>query len=140
MTGILEYWSVDTFEQPQNISFMYKTDTDLYEFAKHKTVPISIDFSPDQSLFSTMGKDRKIRIFHVNSGKLYRIYDETLDTITYMQQKGKHPLLKLDNIEFGRRLAVEREVEKSEWALYQNTVFDESGYFLFYPSLLGIKS
>lgn len=135
----MEYWSPDTYEQPTTVSFQYKTDTDLYEFAKHKTVPMSIDFSPDQRLFATISRDRKIRVFHFTTGKLYRIYDEALATVTEMQQQTKHPLLKLDNMEFGRRVAIEREIEKSEFIYSQNAAFDESGHFLLYPSLLGIK-
>ena len=32
--GIIEYWSPTTYNMPDNILFQYKTDTDLYEFAK----------------------------------------------------------------------------------------------------------
>jgi peptidylprolyl isomerase domain and WD repeat-containing protein 1 len=139
VAGMIEYWSPETYLQPTTVSFKYKTDTDLYEFAKHKTVPMSLNFSPDQRLFATIGRDRMIRIFHAVTGKLYRVYDETLTTITEMQLQTTNPLLKLDNMEFGRRVAVEREFEKSDAIYYQNAVFDESGHFLLYPSLLGIK-
>ena len=136
---MIEYWSGDTYVHPQNVSFEYKTDTDLYEFAKNGTTPISIDFSPNYQLFATIGRDRKIRIFHFTTGKLYRVYDESLATILQMQQTADQSLLKLDNMEFGRRVAIEREIEKSDLVYYQNTVFDESAHFLLYPSLHGIK-
>jgi peptidylprolyl isomerase domain and WD repeat-containing protein 1 len=32
--GIPEYWSPTTLEHPQGLSFQYKTETDLFEFAK----------------------------------------------------------------------------------------------------------
>lgn len=138
-SGLIEYWSSDTYQHPQSVSFEFKTDTDLYEFAKNGTVPISIDFSPNQDLFATMGRDRKIRIFNFSTGRLYRVYDESLSSITELQQRSDQPLLKLDNMEFGRRVAIEREIDKSDLILYQNAIFDESGFFLLYPSLHGIK-
>jgi peptidylprolyl isomerase domain and WD repeat-containing protein 1 len=47
--------------------------------------------------------------------------------------------LGLDSIDFGKRRAVERELEASGALDAQKAVFDESGHFLLYPTLLGIK-
>lgn len=49
--------------------------------------------------------------------------------------------MKLDEMEFGRRLAVERELaERSiDAAKKENAAWDESGNFILYPSLVGIK-
>ena len=49
--------------------------------------------------------------------------------------------MKLDEMEFGRRLAVERELtERSqETAMRENAAWDETGNFVLYPSLVGIK-
>lgn len=61
-------------------------------------------------------------------------------------------LYKLDSIDFGKRMAVEKELDR-RWkdcgdddsndalcrSLFPNAVFDESGTLLLYPSLLGIK-
>lgn len=63
--------------------------------------------------------DRQVRIFKFLSGKVYRKYDESLKTITEMQQAGTS-LRKLDDMEFGRRLAVDKELEKSPQAQYIN--------------------
>nr|UMA83648.1 venom-related protein peptidyl-prolyl isomerase [Conus judaeus] len=43
------------------------------------------------------------------------------------------------NMEFGRRLAVDRDLEKSTSFKYCNLVFDESGNFLLYATMLGVK-
>ena len=72
-----------------------------------------------------------------------RKYDESLDAIQEMQQAGT-AVYKVEDMEFGRRLAVERELElpgpdgyvSGRWS---NAVWDESGAFVIYPSLLGIK-
>ena len=47
--------------------------------------------------------------------------------------------VKLDDMEFGRRLAVEKDLQQSESRLRDRPVWDETGMFLLYPSLLGIK-
>jgi peptidylprolyl isomerase domain and WD repeat-containing protein 1 len=60
-----------------------------------------------------------------------------------MQQAGT-AIYRVEDMEFGRRLAVERELElpgpdghvPGRW---NNAVWDESGAFVIYPSLLGIK-
>jgi peptidylprolyl isomerase domain and WD repeat-containing protein 1 len=44
-------------------------------------------------------------------------------------------------MEFGRRVAIEKEIDRNnEVVLYSNLLFDESGSFLIYATLLGIKS
>lgn len=48
-------------------------------------------------------------------------------------------MYRLEAIDFGRRMAVEKEIEKTETAPQPNAVFDESSNFLIYSSLLGIK-
>ena len=56
-----------------------------------------------------------------------------------MQTSGATPN-KLDDMEFGRRLALEREIEKGAGqASTLNVVFDESGNFIMYSTLVGIK-
>ena len=42
-------------------------------------------------------------------------------------------------MEFGRRVALERELEKSDQTRLCNIVWDESSNFLLYGTLLGIK-
>ncbi|CAG8504844.1 42642_t:CDS:10 [Gigaspora margarita] len=139
-SGMVEYWSPDEpFELPKTVLFEYKSDTDLYEFKKSKSVPTSLTFSPDYSHFVTMSiDDRQVRVFRFSTGKLTRKYDESLTVMGEMQQAGT-TVYKLDDMEFGRRLAVERELEKTQQANTMNAVFDESGNFVIYPTLLGIK-
>jgi len=72
-----------------------------------------------------------------------RKYDESLAAIQEMQQAGT-AVCKVEDMEFGRRLAVEKELElpgpdgkvPGAWI---NAVWDESGAFVLYPTLLGIK-
>ncbi|ESK87163.1 peptidyl-prolyl cis-trans isomerase [Moniliophthora roreri MCA 2997] len=145
--GFIEYWQpTEPFQLPKNVSglWSYKSETDLYEFKKSKSTPTCITFSPDSSSFVTMSlPDRQIRIFSFLSGKLTRKYDESLTAIQEMQQAGT-AVYKVEDMEFGRRLAAERELElpgpdgkiPGRWC---NAIWDESGAFIIYGSLLGIK-
>ena len=58
--------------------------------------------------------------------------------MTEMQQAGT-ALQRLDEMEFGRRLAIEREVEIAPTCNRVNVIFDESGHFIVYGSMLGVK-
>ncbi|KAJ8972097.1 hypothetical protein NQ314_000323 [Rhamnusium bicolor] len=135
--GMLEYWT--SIKQdcifPRNVAFDTKLDTDLFEFAKNKTIPTGLAFSPDGKRFAAISTDRRIRVFNFITGKLVRVLDETLPRFTELQQKTQQ----LPNMEFGRRMAVERDLEKSESFELANIVFDSSGYFIMYATLLGIK-
>ncbi|KAI9843200.1 MAG: hypothetical protein M1837_006562 [Sclerophora amabilis] len=122
--GMVEYWRPSgDYEKPDN----------------SKTVPTSISISPNGSQFATVSfPDRKVRIFDFPTGKLYRTYDESIPTLTSMQQAGT-ALQKLEDVEFGRRLAIERELENPVIRNRINVAFDESGHFILYGSILGIK-
>ncbi|KFX87490.1 hypothetical protein V490_08218 [Pseudogymnoascus sp. VKM F-3557] len=138
-SGMLEYWRPGgTYEKPDNV-FEYKSSTDLFEFKKAKSVPASITVSPTGAQFATMSfPDRKIRVFDFPTGKLYRTYDESIQTIEEMQQAGT-ALQKLEDVEFNRRLATEREIDTPLLKNKVNVVFDESGHFILYGSILGTK-
>jgi len=137
--GMLEYWRPSsTYEKPDNV-FQYKSATNLFEFKKAKSVPTTLSLSPDGSRFAVISyPDRKIRVFDFASAKLQRTYDESLQVIEEMQQAGT-ALQKLDAVDFGRRLAQEREIESPALRDKFNVIFDESGHFLIYGSYLGIK-
>jgi hypothetical protein len=114
------------------------------ELLQSKSTPTCITLSPDSSSFVTFSlPDRQIRIFSFLTGKMTRKYDESLAAIQEMQQAGT-AVYKVEDMEFGRRLAVEKELElpgpdgkvPGAWT---NAVWDESGAFVLYPTLLGIK-
>ncbi|KAF8511591.1 peptidyl-prolyl cis-trans isomerase [Gautieria morchelliformis] len=145
-SGFVEYWQPrEPWEPPQNIPGLWglKSSTDLYEFKKTKSTPTSLTFSPDCSHFVTLSiSDRQIRVFNFLTGRMTRKYDESLTAIQEMQQAGT-AVHKIDDMEFGRRLAVERDLDKDgegkKAAATMNAVWDESGHFILYPTLLGIK-
>jgi len=158
-TGVIEYWDPTTFGMPNDVvEFRLKSETDLYEFAKMKTLPRSLHVSSCGKFFVCMGKDRQIRIFRFLSGKLFRKYDESMPIITKLQKQSS---IGLDAMEFGRRVTVEQEIDRlcNEYDTQLNNIlsnktpnttvivppptstviFDESSTFILYPSIFGIK-
>jgi len=173
-------------KQRVRVGFRYKLDTDLYSFVQAKSVPSTLEFSPSGRVMALWSHpDRLIRLVKVWSGKLWKKLDEeTLERIAANQALSSTPAdeltplqahlasqYALDSIDFGRRMAIEREMEKNiakQMAMLQagpdaaasaalqptgaaaahhsnvpippsNLVWDESGCFLLYPSLLGVK-
>lgn len=139
-SGMIEYWQPSgSYEKPDTV-FDMKSTTSLFEFKKAKSIPCSITVSPNGSQFATVSfPDRKVRVFDFPSGKLYRTYDESIATITEMQQAGTLSAEPLETVEFGRRIAVEGELEHPALQRRINVAFDESGNFILYGSILGTK-
>lgn len=138
--GNVEYWTPEgNYAKPEGV-FSMKSGTDLYEFRKAKSSPTCLTFSPDCESFATYSfPDREVRIFKFKSGKITRKYDESLATIENMHRSGTS-MVQLDDIEFRKRLAVERELEKLPTTISgSNVVFDETGLFIMYATMLGVK-
>nr|CAD7611134.1 unnamed protein product [Timema genevievae] len=76
-----------------------------------------------------------VRVFTFLTGKLNRVFDETLQRFSELQQVKQQ----LPNMEFGRRMAAERDLEKSDALNLANIVYDESGHFVMYSTMLGVK-
>ncbi|EMC91415.1 hypothetical protein BAUCODRAFT_326960 [Baudoinia panamericana UAMH 10762] len=139
--GMVEYWRPSgSYEKPNNV-FDMKSTTSLFEFKRAKSTPSSITISPTGTQFATFSfPDRKVRVFDFVSGKLYRTYDESIQTLTDMQQAGTLSNEPMEAVDFGRRIAVERELEQYPAVRSRlNVVFDESGHFILYGSILGTK-
>ncbi|KAK9817372.1 hypothetical protein WJX74_009049 [Apatococcus lobatus] len=138
-SGVLEYWSGSTYSFPAAaVSFRSKLDSDLYALAKAKAQAQHLEISKNGVHFAVICSDRRVRVFAVRTGKLTRIYDESLEAANELQ-RGDTEMFKLEPIDFGRRMAQERELQAADPALPTNAAFDESGNFLIYPTLLGIK-
>lgn len=137
-SGILEYWQghKHNFSFPEKIvQFESKLDTSLYEFAKSKTIVTGISVTNDGRKFATFSTDRKVRVFLFLTGKLIRVYDETLARFSEIQSTP----LALPNMEFSRRMNNEKDIDKTESLSFNNVVFDQSGHFLIYSTMIGIK-
>ncbi|EFJ47438.1 hypothetical protein VOLCADRAFT_61491 [Volvox carteri f. nagariensis] len=140
--GMIEYWCGTSYGHPEGgrVAWSSKLDTDLFDLAKAKATALSLEVSPDGQQFSTVCSDRRVRVFKFGTAKLRRVYDESPDAANEVQRNGGE-IFQLEDIDFGRRMAVERELAASaeETRGLPNAVFDESGNFLLYATLLGIK-
>ena len=147
--GFMEYWSADApYALPKKgIQWAYKSDTSLYEFKKQKQSPDCLVFNHRYTHFATMGiRDRIVRIWDYKTAKVIRKYDESLDVAGEMQQAGTSHV-QLDNMEFGRRVSNEQEIEKqisksideTPPSIHVKCLWDESDHFIIYPTLIGIK-
>jgi len=143
--GNLELWDPDTLEMPSSknrkgkLKFSIKSETHLYELLKNQTYAVNINISGDGQLFVATCEDGRLRIFRFSTAKMVRAYDESLEMFTAAQSDPNMSDLHLDRFDFGRRIAVEKEMRKSPALMYQQALFDESCNFLIYPSLVGIK-
>ncbi|KAF5097586.1 hypothetical protein D0Z00_002344 [Geotrichum galactomycetum] len=164
-TGMIEYWQYQPFNKASPTKapshspfFQLKSATNLYDFRKSKTKkPVSLNVSPDGKTLSVVSfPDRKITLIHFTSGKITREYDENLDTLSDVhrlamagdvstaaaEESEKEKPVKpfIDDIEFGRRLVIDKELENNVNLLPSlNTIFDESSNLLIYASVVGIK-
>ncbi|GER25553.1 peptidyl-prolyl cis-trans isomerasecyclophilin-type family protein [Striga asiatica] len=80
--GIIEYWRPASLQFPESgVTFSLKSDTDLFAIVKSKTTVSTIEVSPDGKQFSITSPDRRIRVFWFRTGKLRRVYDESLEVV-----------------------------------------------------------
>ena len=73
--------SVSTFQ----ITYKFKMQTDLFHMVKEKAWALSATISPDGNLWAVMGSDLKVRVFHIATGMLKRVYSETLESADTLQ-------------------------------------------------------
>ncbi|GIL83353.1 hypothetical protein Vretimale_11294 [Volvox reticuliferus] len=140
--GMIEYWCGSSYGHPGGgrVAWSSKLDTDLFDLAKAKATALSLELSSDGQQFSLVCSDRRVRVFKSSTAKLRRVYDESPDAANEVQRSGGE-MFQLEDIDFGRRMAVERELAASAEETHgsPNAIFDESGNFLLYATLLGIK-
>ncbi|KAK4704076.1 peptidylprolyl isomerase domain and WD repeat-containing protein 1, partial [Phenoliferia sp. Uapishka_3] len=168
--GMIEYWEPqEPFEKPSSVEWTSKSETGLYEYKKvcllgpvktlaktqvsqlhqTKSTPVSLTLSPTGESFAILSlPELRLTTFTFLTGKRHRQYDESLTATQEMQQAGTAGG-RLDSMEFGRRLAVERELERLALDAVKNgtpgsvgvgtAAWDEGGKFVLYPTLLGIK-
>ena len=110
----------------------------LNDFKSDSGIISGITLSPDEETFATMSTDRFVRVFKFATGRMIKKFDDRLIIYSEAQQSQKLPV-KLDDLEFGRRLALERDLQRSPYFRNLKAIFDQTGEFLLYPSPIGIK-
>lgn len=59
------------------VSFLYKSETDLYALAKARTVPCALVVSPTGDRFVVTSRDKQLRVFDFASGRMRLQLDES---------------------------------------------------------------
>jgi peptidylprolyl isomerase domain and WD repeat-containing protein 1 len=153
-SSIINYWCPNDIQNlPSQILFKSKLDTDLFDLAKKKLNALTLEFNPTGEQFALLAKNstqRKLFLFDTLKGKILKIFDEHFDIYKELHERlqnkkddneeKKIKLNILNNVEYSRRLTIEKDLEKNE-SVYSliNLQFDSSGTFLFYSTLYGIK-
>ncbi|GMT28141.1 hypothetical protein PFISCL1PPCAC_19438, partial [Pristionchus fissidentatus] len=140
--GMIEFWRGEKggFEFPEEVvKWESKMDTDLYELLKVKTLAVCIQVSPKGDSFAVLAEDRRIRLFNYFSGKMSKIIDQTLPK--YIENGKTNRNFGLQSMEWNRRVAVERELDKDRSNSFRHATnsYDLSGNFLLYSSITGIQ-
>ncbi|KAF1745394.1 hypothetical protein MXB_1149, partial [Myxobolus squamalis] len=104
----------------KSVKWEYKTETDLFELLKTHCYALAIAVSNDGSKFAVFTSDKHLIIFWFKTGKKYKMFDESTITFIEDQQKNRH----IPDFEFGRRLAVEKELEKTNCLGSMNLVIN----------------
>lgn len=110
-TGFIEYWAGSTLKPPPPgaVGFSLKMDTDLFALAAAKTRARSLDVSRDGAHFAAFCADGRVRVWRLRTGKLRRVFDESAEAAHEVQKSGPEAL-RLEDIDFGRRYALEKEL------------------------------
>ena len=153
---------------PPAVSFKFKMDTALFDLAKSRTVPTAISVAQDGSKFAVMASDSIVRVISCRSGKVLRAYDDGEGGYEDALRQGKldvDPAEYGKRKALSREVAAAAEAALQSWTAVppqpagstprpaafwselphpvyvppSNAVFDETGHFLMWPSLLGIK-
>jgi len=125
------------------MKFRFKMETDLYALKKAKTLPLTLSISGDGSKFACFCSDHHIRVFDFLSGNIVAQYHEK-SAYYQEEQSWEESMYKVDVIDFGRRMAVERDLDRQLAEDYltplcPEVIFDETSRFVLYPTMVGIK-
>ena len=125
------------------ISYSSKVDSDLYILMKKKTFGLATAVAPDGTAFCVYGADQKIRILKHTTGKVIAMYDERLKAYDKIYDEAPYGL---DDMEYGKRTATEREVTTrlvgNSDGSFPDSIrvqFSPCSRYLLVPSIMGIK-
>lgn len=111
-----------------------RNNTYLRDLPNNLTIH-QLTFSKNGEYFVTTSNDRKIRVFNFKTGKLARLFDETMEKCDQLHKEKPT----MSHIDFARRKAMERDLESKGSLKFEKAIFDNSGHFLILPSMFGAK-
>jgi len=108
---VIEVWDPEDFSMPDNLGYETLTETDLFDLVEKKTWALAMEFSRDGSKLAIYGRDRKLRLFNVYSGKLMKVFDETLDVYQGYTSQPTDSMVYLSKESLEKKLVVEKQIE-----------------------------
>ena len=78
---MIEYWhgTEQDYKFPSTITkFTMKSQTDLYKLLELQTHAVSLQVCDKSGKFALLTNNKKILVYHLLSGKLSRVYDESI--------------------------------------------------------------
>ncbi|OBZ73057.1 Peptidyl-prolyl cis-trans isomerase cyp15 [Grifola frondosa] len=153
--GHLKLWK----KQNQGIEF-------VKHYRAHLAPIIAVSASADGQLFASVAEDGSAKVFDVMNFSAVLPSKSTLTCITlspdsssfvtfslpdcqicifsFLMQQASTAVYKVEDMEFGCQLVAERELELPgpdgrTLGMWINAIWDKSGAFVLYPTLLGIK-
>lgn len=131
--GIIEYWSAGdedassvsniTLSSSNNnnrnngksyrprsgiLQFTSKLETDLYELAKLRTIPMTITIDNNSLYFVITATDKRIRLYQFTTGKLLYTLDESIPSYDHARQY-EQQYLEIEENDYNRRKIVEEQ-------------------------------
>lgn len=135
--GFVEIWSPDSGKKPVMCRFESKFDTDLFELNRSQSTAISLGMS--RAHFAIFTSDYFLKIFRIEDCKLVRSIDESLDTLTVAQSDPLQRRVHVDAADLSNRISIEKKLQLSEFEKTKCVLFDDSGDYLIYSTIIGIK-
>ncbi|CAG9475000.1 unnamed protein product [Plasmodium vivax] len=126
----------------KQLSFSFKSETDLYELCKYKTYALCVSISPDGEFMAILSETYFLYIYKFGTMKMYRVYDESTEMYLTAQNDPLKKELHIDSLDFGKRLFIEKEIKKhikSKNIKLNMITFDESNQYIIYSTFIGIK-
>ncbi|EUD68226.1 peptidylprolyl isomerase [Plasmodium inui San Antonio 1] len=126
----------------KELTFSFKSETDLYQLCKYKTYALCVSISPDGEFMAILSESYFLHIYKFGTMKLYRVYDESTEMYLTAQNDPLKKELHIDSLDFGKRLFIEKEIKKhikSKNIKLNMITFDESNQYVIYSTFIGIK-
>jgi peptidylprolyl isomerase domain and WD repeat-containing protein 1 len=137
--GYVEVWSPSSREKPRVCKFESKFDTDLFELNRRDSRALSLAVSNRH--FAVLASDFCINIFRIEDCKLVVSLDESIAGMKRSQDDQEERRLHVEAKDFWSRVKVEEQIIAShdEKLMEKSILFDQTGQFLIYSTLVGIK-
>ena len=127
--GMMQYWRPGDGEVPHAVSFPNMIDTDLFDLARVRVLPLCLAVAPDGESFAVLAADESVRVFRLRSGRLRRKSEP--------QRKLNREELDPSDAKYQARCAAAMDERPRDH--HVSMTYDQSGKYLVFPTETGVK-